>query len=215
MGLILLNDVLTTLSYIRGETSIPSTTTNQRTEFVQRTLDEIYESFPWKFAELNTLISVVSGLATLPTNLSIEHEYNFQYEATPGNALTEVELNEININDRYRVTPGSNLFWLTANSDGTYVFNTRETIGQIKLIGRVTTPILGATIGTPFPDRMTIALGANRWVIKAQNPEADISQDEDLYQNRLAANIGAFSRNRKRREVRTLQSESGSSTGDI
>lgn len=214
--MIFLGDVLATLSALRGESSPPASTTAVRTEFINRTLEEIYEAADWSFARVAATVTLVSGLASLPSGLSFEHPFNVQYESTPGNPLTAIEMNEISTNDRYNAADGQNLYWLTTNGDGTYVLNTRDTSPtRIKYTGYAVAPTLAASVGTPFPDRMTVALGANRWVSKAQNPEADISQDEDLYQNRLGDNIGAYNRSTRKRRLRTAQTEAGSATGDF
>lgn len=208
-------DILQTLSYQRGETSVPQTATAQRTEFIQRTLDEIYESYEWKFSEVNATVAVVNGIAALPSGLSMSHQLNLSYLSNGVTPATEVELNQINLNDRYKALAGQRKYWLTSDGDGTFSANLLEPASVLLVHGYLAAPTINATIGTPFPDRMTIALGANRWVIRAQNPEADISQDEDLYQNRLADNIAGEQHVQPRRHMRGIQEEHGYGTGDL
>jgi hypothetical protein len=59
------------------------------------------------------------------------------------------------------------------------------------------------TIGTAYPSGSTLTLGARRYVKLGQNPDADISQDQKIFENRLAADIAAVQVPSPRRKRKT------------
>lgn len=205
------DDILLTLSYLRGERTVPTTNTEGRKEFIQQTLNELYAAYRWKWNEISTYITVVSGIATLPSGLSLNHELNVSYE----NGTEETPYDEINASDKAGAQQGQNLYWLTTIDGERHRLNTKESVDLLSIVYQPIAPIISATIGTPYPDRLTIALGANRFVKLSEDPDADLAQDDTLFQNRVNINIAAQNRPRPRRERRSAQSESGSYTGEI
>lgn len=205
------DDILLTLSYLRGERTVPTTNTEGRKEFIQQTLNELYAAYRWKWNEISTYITVISGIATLPSGLSLNHELNVSYE----NGTEETPYDEINASDKAGAQQGQNLYWLTTIDGERHQLNTKESVDLLSIVYQPIAPIISATIGTPYPDRLTIALGANRFVKLSEDPDADLAQDDTLFQNRVNINIAAQNRPRPRRERRSAQSESGSYTGEI
>lgn len=205
------DDILLTLSYLRGERTVPTTNTEGRKEFIQQTLNELYAAYRWKWNEISTYITVISGIATLPSGLSLNHELNVSYE----NGTEETPYDEINASDKAGAQQGQNLYWLTTIDGERHRLNTKESVDLLSIVYQPIAPIISATIGTPYPDRLTIALGANRFVKLSEDPDADLAQDDTLFQNRVNINIAAQNRPRPRRERRSAQSESGSYTGEI
>lgn len=205
------DDILLTLSYLRGERTVPTTNTEGRKEFIQQTLNELYAAYRWKWNEVSTYITVVSGIATLPSGLSLNHELNVSYV----NGTEETPYDEINASDKAGAQQGQNLYWLTTIDGENHQLNTKETVDQLSIAYQPVAPVISATIGTPYPDRLTIALGANRFVKLSEDPDADLAQDDTLFQNRLNTNIAAQNRPRPRRERRSAQSETGSYTGEF
>ena len=96
------DDILLTLSYLRGERTVPSTNTEGRKEFIQQTLNELYAAYRWKWNEISTYITLVSGIATLPSGLSLNHELNVSYF----DGQDETEYDEINVSDKSKATQG-------------------------------------------------------------------------------------------------------------
>ena len=95
------------------------------------------------------------------------------------------------------------------------LFLQSSTVTNYKLDYQVLPPTINASIGTAFPDRLTLALGANRWVKQSEDPQADISQDDILFKNQMAKNIASENRNRARTVRRSAQTETGHFTGDF
>jgi len=205
------DDILLTLSYLRGERTVPTTNTEGRKEFIQQTLNELYGAYRWKWNEVSTYITLVSGIATLPSGLSLNHELNVSYF----DGQDETLYDEINVSDKSMASEADNLYWLTTIDGERHQLNTKRAVDTLAISYQPVAPVISATIGTPYPDRLTIALGANRFVKLSEDPDADLAQDDTLFQNRVNINIAAQNRPRPRRERRSAQSESGSYTGEI
>lgn len=204
--------IMTTLSYLLGERTVPTTATEGREDFIQRTIEEIYRSYPFPFASATATVSVVSGLATLPSDVDWQHKVNAYFYSGD----TQKDLREINKADADKYVTDDGVFWLEPIGVGdAYTFNTKDTDYSVAYITYQTQPPeVNATVGTPFTDITTIALGARRYVKLGQNPDADIAQDEALFQKRLNENIAAVQVNRPLRRNRKLYYANGYRLGD-
>jgi len=203
---------MTTLSYLLGERTIPSTATENRKNFIQRTLEEIYRAYPFPFASATATVAVVGGTATLPTDVDWQHQVTTYFYSGD----TQKDVREINTQDQDKYVTGDNVFWLQpiSNTDN-FTFNTKDTTYDTIFVKyQSVPPEINASIGTPFTDIMTIALGARRYVKLGQNPDADIAQDEALFQKRLGENIAAVQINRPLRRNRKIYYANGYRLGD-
>ena len=200
-------DFLTTLAYLMGERTVNSSTSAPRSDFVQDTLKEAYSAFPWRFARATATLIVDGGLATLPTNYDNNQIARAQFvNADP------VDLKEIDPDDDTSVNAGDRFAWIEVLDDGeTYVLKTKDSdVDVVSFRYQRQAPNL-ASDTTPYPNKMTIALGARRYVKLGQNPDADISQEQATFEKALAADVAAHQLavpRKKRRQV-------GGSTGDF
>lgn len=204
---------LETLSYLLGENNVPtSSVITSRKNFLQRTLEEIYRAHPWNFAKANATLTFASGIATLPTDFDAQHKiYSYFY-----NGQIQTELREINVGDSDMWEDNDNKFWVEHISDGTYAVKTKDTnYTDAVVYYQTVAPTINASIYTPFPDQMTLALGARRYVKLGQNPDADISQDEALFQKRLNENIAASQVNRPLRKHRSIYKANNYRMGEV
>jgi len=195
------NQVLETLSYLLGENSVPtSSVADSRRNFIQKTVEEVYRAYPWVFAGTTATLSIVDGVATLPSNFDSQQKiYAYFYSGDQQTALTE-----INIGDSDMYTDGQYKYWVEYDN-GAYLIRTKDTNYDTAVTKyQSSPPKLSATITTPFNDAMTLALGARRYVKLGQNPDADISQDEALFQKRLNENIAAAQVNRPLKKHRKI-----------
>lgn len=191
-----------TLSYLLGENNVPtSSVAVSRRNFIQKSLEEVYRAYPWSFAENIVTLSFSGGTATLPTDFDDQHKiYSYFYAGD-----TQTELREINIGDSDMWVTGDNKFWLEHVGDGIYAIKTKDTAYDTAVVKyQEKPPTINASVYTPFNDVMTIALGARRYVKMGQNPDADISQDEALFQKRLGENVAAVQVNRPLRKGRRI-----------
>lgn len=214
MALLAQSDILTTLAYLLGERSVNATTSAPRSDFIQQTINEAYQAYPWRFATANATLSISSGIATLPSDFDINHKVNITWF----NGATETRLDEIDPNDKGAVVDGNSATWLTAVGSGRFALNTKDSLPTSAIVRYQTiAPTLDAAglITTPYPNKMTIALGARRWVKLGQNPDSDISQDQKIFENKLAADVAFHQVPAPRQRRRTAQSQTGNRTGDF
>jgi len=204
-------EILNTLTYLMGERTVPSTALEGRKDFIQRSLEEVYRAYPWSFASVKTTLTLANGLATLPSDFDDQHKiYAYFY-----NGDNQYQVEEINIGDGDMYEDGSHKFWLESDNLGTYIINTKDTsYSDLVVKYQKLPPTLSDTVDTPFPDRLVIALGAKRYVKMGQNPDADVSQDEALFQKRLNENIAAAQVNRPLRKHRAVYKANGYHLGE-
>lgn len=193
---------LTTLSYLLGENSVPtSSVIDSRKNFIQNTLNEIYRAYPWSFATANATLTFAGGVATLPVDFDYQHKiYGYFY-----NGDTQTQLEEINIGDSDMYIQNQYKFWIEHITDDTFQIRTKDTDYTNAVISYQTVvPTLSASVSTPFNDANVIALGAKRYVKASENPDADISQDEAIFQKRLNEVIAAVQVNRPLKRSRKV-----------
>lgn len=205
-------DILTTLAYLLGERSVNATTSAPRADFIQQSLEEAYQAFPWRFAQSSATLSISNGIATLPTNYDVSHPSHIKF--TSGNEIT---IDEIHRDDNEQVEDGDRAAWIYPVGDDVFVLRTRDSdVSEVTFHYQKKAPVLDSagTVVTPYPNKMTIALGARRYVKLGQNPDADISQDEKIFSNRLQNDIKAQQVPGPRKRRRTAQGQTGRATGD-
>lgn len=204
------SDFLTTLAYLMGERTVNSTTSGPRADFVQESLNEAYRAYPWRFARSNATLVVDSGTATLPTNYDSNHILRAQFLGTEA-----VDLKPLNSDDDTSVQDGDRFAWIDVLEDGvTYVLKTKDSdVDSVSVRYQKQPPTLDSagTIGTPYPNKMTIALGSRRYVKLGQNPDADISQEQAQFDKRLANDIASAQIAEPRKKRRQV----GNATGEF
>lgn len=203
--MVFLNDALLTLAYLVGERSIQSTTTPQRTKFLQKTVDEVYRAFKWPFATARTSLAVVGGVASLPTTFDFQHGVEAYFYQ--GDTATDLAL--IEESDSADWSDGDYKVWLETQTNGTFLLKTHDTIDNVTVQFQQKAPTLAASTAVPFDDDMLIALGARRYVKLSQDPNADIVQDEDLFQKRLTETIAATQVGNPKRRIRFVNNANG------
>lgn len=208
-----LTDLLTSLAHSLGERSVNSTTSAPRTNFIQQTLAEAYQAYPWRFARTTATLAISNGIATLPSNYDDNHSPHVRFDNG-----SQIELDPVDPDDSEDLADGDRAYWIEAIDDTTYVLNTKDSdVSTISFRYQKQAPILdsGDTIKTPYPNKSTITLGARRYVKLGQNPDADISQDEKIFQNRLATDIASHQVPAPRKRRKTAHSQTGRYTGDF
>lgn len=207
------SDILTTLAYLLGERSVNATTSAPRADFIQQTLTEAYQAYPWRFARANATLSISNGIATLPTNYDDSQLAHVKF-----NNGVDVELDLVDPDDAEDLENGDRAAWIETVADDVFVIKTKDADVTTALVRyQKKPPVLdqSGTVVTPYPNKMTIALGARRYVKLGQNPDADISQDEKIFQNKLSQDIAFQQVNAPRKRRKTAHSQTGSNTGDF
>lgn len=221
MALLYQSGLLQTLAYLMGERTVNATTSASRSDFLQRTLVEVYQIFPWRFARTTTTATPTASGSTytiaLPADYDNQHPLHLYY--TDGNG-TVYTLNEIDPADADKVVDGDLAYWIDSDGDGTFSLKTKDSAvssNTIKVAYQQVAPTLDSagTVGTPYPNGMTLALGARRFVKLAQNPDADISQDQALFEKYIAKDQAAEQVPHARKRRGTRQYLTGRYTGDF
>lgn len=204
-------DVLTTLSYLMGERTVPTTAIEGRKDFIKRTLEEIYRAYPWPFAKTTETIAISSFTASLATTFDPQHKISVYF--LDGDIQTNLE--EINPGDQDMYEDSDRKFWVENVGGTNYAIKIKDTdISSIVAKYQTVAPDINASVGTPFQDRTTIALGARRYIKLGENPDADISQDEALFQKRLNENIASQQLSRPLRRNRKIYYANNYRLGD-
>lgn len=198
--------LMTELSYMLGELTVPTSGVDPRKTFLQRSLEDAWKEFPWPFSLNDDTISFSSGVADMPD------------EFLPEGRVT--------ISDAYGVIPQidyeerlvtADAGWYLAADDGSYtakLVNHADFTGDIRY--QFTPPDLtDGTSTCPYPNPKTIAKGAMRMTVVADNPEADNSTQIEEFQQDLESDYSAFARNaRRNRRVRTITGIRGHIIGE-
>lgn len=207
--------LLQTIAYLMGERTVNATTSTSRADFLQKTLVEAYGAFPWRWAKTSATLSISNTIATLPTDFDNTHPVHVWYNAAANSPYT---LTEIDPADSDKVANGDLTYWIDANSDGSLVLKTKDTASTALIVDYQKVPPTldtAGTVGTPYPNPMTLALGARRFVKLGQNPDADISQDQALFEKFLNKDIAGEQVPHARKRRATRQYLTGRSTGDF
>lgn len=205
-----LDNIMLTLAYLQGERQVPNSGVEGRKDFIQSTLEEVHRAYPWTYASALATLTITSSTATLPTNLDSQHKvYAYYFDGD-----TQKEVREINQGDSDMYQDGDIKIWLEPLSDGNFVLKTKDTNYSTIIVKYQSKAAVLASANTAFPDKMTLALGARRYIKQSQNPEADTSQDEALFQARLAENIAAQQLARPLRRARKVYHANNYRLGD-
>lgn len=205
-------NIMTDLSYLLGEQTVPTSNISDRQAFIQRTIDEVYRAYAWPQTMANATLTVTGFAATLASNYLPQSRIDVR-EVTSGaqddNVYDEVPYEQ---HDDYK--QGQYKFWVTGG-DPNYVIETKEDAGTVAVRYQTKPALVNASLTVPFDDSMLFALGALRYVRIGENPEADITQEEDNFQVKLDQAMGSVLRNRPRKRRQTLASKDGWSTGSV
>lgn len=202
-GAINLTDVMEDLSFLEGNQTVPTSGVDDWERFIQRTLEEAWRQYPWDFAKTLATVTMSGGIGTLASGAMIGGIYDVRSAASgigDDHIYTQIDFNEQDSWDA-----SSYRYWLTGSSVNP-VINTKSTDTTLAVWYRALPPQINASVTASFPDSMVIALGAQRWIRKAENPQADISQEEEIFQRRLEEIWGWQNRNKPRRARRFYSS---------
>lgn len=206
--------VMQDLSYILGETSVPTSGTEDRQRFIQLALERAYRAYDFPFNKVTATVAMVNGIATLPTNV---HQDSIMDIRVINSGIGDDQIyTRIPYNEQDDFGTGDYKYWLTGY-EGTYLLNTSETTTSTTLTLRyeTTAPVINASITTPFPSSMALARGAIIYLRQAEDPQADVSQEEALFQMELDEVISQYNRARTQPRGKTLHEARGTYIGDI
>lgn len=193
------------LSYLLGEITVPTTGVSGRKVFLQRALEDTWKLYPWPFSLTDTTLQFVNGVATLPDDFLPEGHYyllkdgreiyssawSMQDRTTEYTTFLSFEDGNYNLNIRFKNTSPSTMNFTL---DFRYQYVVPDLSESDNNSAYYTNP-------------RTIALGALRDNVKADNPEADNSQEIQTFQAACQEDYSAFNRINMRNKRATSASE--------
>jgi hypothetical protein len=216
MSAITQNDVLLDMSYLLGEQSIPTSGIEDRKRFIQAALERVYDKFNWDEARaISTLTMTASGnlyVGTLPSDVgrSPELEVRVPNSGTNDDYIYE----QIPYDEQDNYSAGDYKYWITG-SEGDFTLNTKDSASNLVVRYTQKAPSINASVSTTFPSSMVIARGALVYYKQAENPLADVSQDEAFFQSELQELVAKQNRNRPQKRVKSVQEVNGQYLGRV
>lgn len=190
-------DILQDMSYLLGEASVPTSGIDDRKRFIQRGLERIARLYD--FDEMYALATVSLTLngrfytGALPSDSGESPSLDVRVLNNGSN--DDYVFDKIPYEDQDKYQVGDYKYWLTGSAND-YTINTRDDVGNVTVRYLQKAPTINASISTTFPSSMVIARAALVYYRQAENPLADISQDEALFQRELEEVIARQQRNR-------------------
>lgn len=190
-------DVLQDMSYLLGEASVPTSGIDDRKRFIQRGLERIARLYDFdEMYALATVSMTLSGnfyTGSLPSDAAESPDLDVR--VIQSGTDNDYIYDKIPYEDQDKYQVGDYKYWLTGSA-GDYTLNTRDSNTPLVVRYLQKAPTINASVSTTFPSSMVIARAALVYYRQAENPLADISQDEALFQRELEEVIARQQRNR-------------------
>ena len=213
MAAITQTTVLQDMSYLLGELSVPTSGIEDRQRFIQRALERIYRAYNFEDVKAIATVSLTNGVGTLPSDMGFRAEADVR--VINSGSEDDYIFTRTTYDAQDSSVKGDYVYWITG-SEGSYTFNSKETdTPAITVRYTQTAPSINASISTTFPSSMVIARGALVYYRQSENPQADIAQDEALFQQELSEIIAQEIRNKGPRRGVSIQELAGRYTGEV
>jgi hypothetical protein len=208
-------DVLQDMSFLLGESTVPTSGIEDRQRYIQRTLERVYRAHNFPMHQVTATLTVTSGAGTIPSTIHQDGIVDVREVVTGTN--NDLIYTQVAITDLDNYGSGDYRYALTGyEGSGTYTISTSETGSQVLTVrGEGVAPTINGSIGTPFPSPMCLAQGALVYYRMAEDPQADVSQQEALFQNELDEVIAQYNRNRDQQRALSAEEAAGTFIGDV
>lgn len=198
--------LMTELSYLLGEVSVPTSGVDSRKTFLQRALEDAWKVYPWPFSMTDTTLQFTSGIAVLPANFLPEGHYFLSKTAKP--------IDETDYTDRNSLIGVGYYLRFTSGVYEAVLLNSTDFLAELRYQTVVPDLSLSDLTTAYYTNPKTLALGAMRQTVKADNPEADNSQEIETFQAAVQEDYSAFNRIKNRnRRIMSVGEKSGHATG--
>ncbi len=199
--------VLQDLSYLLGESAIPNNGIEDRKTFIQRALERAYRLHDFPMNKVTATVALIGGTATLPSSAGQDSKLDVR----DSNAVYD----QIPYESQQSYARGSHKYWLEGyEGTGTYLIKSNDTDVTLKVRFTTTTPLINGSVSTPFGSSMALARGALVYYRQSEDPQADISQDEAIFQQEVDEVWKRYRRSRPQRRTKDLHEASGTYVGD-
>ena len=203
---ITMDDCMTSLSDLLGEETVPTQGISGRKRFLQRTLEDLYKIYEWPFAMIDTTFTLSSGSYTLPNTFLREGNHYIRFGS---NELSEIAFDDLALTH----DPLTRFYY--SYDETNYILNVVGGEDQVLTVRyQRTAPDLLIDGGqTAYPNPKTIAIGALRYQKIADDPNADISQEEGMFLAAAQEDYSAFNRQRPSKRMRHVTEVAGYNIG--
>lgn len=205
-------DILLDMSYLLGEQTIPTSGIEDRKKFVDRALERIYRLYDFEEFKSLATVSITSGTGTLPADTGEAPDLDVRVSNAGSN--DDYVFDQIPYEDQDKYRDGDYKYWLTGSA-GDYTLNTKDDVANVMVRYTQEAPAVNASISTTFPSAMVVARGALVYYKQAENPLADISQDEAFFQQELQEVIQKQIRNRPLGRSKSIMEITGHYSGKV
>jgi hypothetical protein len=200
--------VLQDLSFLLGESAIPNNGIEDRKTFIQRALERVYRLHDFPMNKITATVALISGTATLPSTLGQDSKI----DARDGQNNV---FDQIPYEEQQNYIKGSHKYWLEGyEGSNTYFLKSLDADVVLKLRFTTTVPLINGSISTPFGSSMALARGALVYYRQAEDPQADISQDEAIFQEEVDEVWKRYRRSRPQKRIKDLYEVNGTFVGD-
>lgn len=205
---ITMTNLMQELSYQLGEITVPTSGVDSRKVFLQRALEDVWKLYPWPFSLTDTTLTFSGGVATLPDDFLPEGNYYV--------SKNNKEINETDYSSRAEVASTTYYIRYVNDEYQAVLLNSADFTAELRYQYTAPDLTLNATARAPYPNLRTIAKGALRDTVKADNPEADNAQEASAFLASAQEDYSAFNRMRsKNKRIRGVAEASGHSTGEF
>lgn len=217
MSAITQTDVLLDLSYLLGESSIPTSGIDDRKAFIQRGLQRIVRLYDFdEMYALATVSLTLGGNAfysgALPADAAESPSLDVRV-INPG-TNDDYVFTKIPYTDQDEAIAGDYKYWLTGSAND-YTMTTRDNVSNVVVRYLQSAPTINASISTTFPSSIVIARAALVYYRQAENPMADIAQDEALFKTELEEVVARQNRNRPVGRAKSIMELNDTYTGIV
>ena len=217
MSAITQTDVLLDLSYLLGESSIPTSGIDDRKAFIQRGLQRIVRLYDFdEMYALATVSLTLGGNAFYSGALPADAAESPSLDVRVINSGTNDDyvFTKIPYTDQDEAIAGDYKYWLTGSAND-YTMSTRDDVSNVVVRYLQSAPTINASISTTFPSSIVIARAALVYYRQAENPMADIAQDEALFKTELEEVIARQNRNRPVGRAKSIMELNDTYTGIV
>lgn len=207
-------DALQDLSYLLGETTVPTSGIEDRQRFLQAGLERIYRFYEFPFSHSLITLANANGTIALPSDVRFAPDLDVR--VVSASSHDDLIFEAIPYEDQDNYAQGSYKYWLTEATSGAQSLNTKEsgtTYPYLAVRYSLQAPVINASVATPFPSSMVIAKAALIYYRQAEDPLADTSVEEKNFQEELSEIIRNYRRNGPSKRMMGRAELGGSYTG--
>jgi hypothetical protein len=173
-------DYLLDLSYVLGETSVPTSGIDDRKRFINIVRRDICNRRPWKWAtKWGQSVSLTDGSGSLPS----DYREGGMVEVRVDKNVFE----QISYSDQSKYEADAYVYWVTGNQVDGFKINTNQDLASVDVSYATQCVNLSALADQcPIPLTEPVVKGALVYIRKSENPMADTQSEELEYEKAIS-----------------------------